>query len=152
VTENIKIVCTNKKASHNYFLEEKFEAGLVLLGTEVKSLREGQVNLNDSYALVKADAVYLLNCHVSPYKAGNQFNHEPTRTRKLLLHKSEIDKLWSKTQTKGYSLIPTKIYFLRGRAKVELALAKGKKKGDKRETIKKREQDRETQRAIKVRK
>ncbi|HBQ21177.1 MAG: SsrA-binding protein [Deltaproteobacteria bacterium GWA2_38_16] len=152
MTENIKIVCTNKKASHNYFLEEKFEAGLVLLGTEVKSLREGQVNLNDSYALVKADAVYLLNCHVSPYKAGNQFNHEPTRTRKLLLHKSEIDKLWSKTQTKGYSLIPTKIYFLRGRAKVELALAKGKKKGDKRETIKKREQDRETQRAIKVRK
>ena len=150
MTENIKIVCTNKKASH--FLEEKFEAGLVLLGTEVKSLREGQVNLNDSYALVKADAVYLLNCHVSPYKAGNQFNHEPTRTRKLLLHKSEIDKLWSKTQTKGYSLIPTKIYFLRGRAKVELALAKGKKKGDKRETIKKREQDRETQRAIKVRK
>ena len=124
----------------------------MLLGTEVKSLREGQVNLNDSYALVKADAVYLLNCHVSPYKAGNQFNHEPTRTRKLLLHKSEIDKLWSKTQTKGYSLIPTKIYFLRGRAKVELALAKGKKKGDKRETIKKREQDRETQRAIKVRK
>ena len=152
MTENIKIVCTNKKASHNYFLEEKFEAGLVLLGTEVKSLREGQVNLNDSYALVKADAVYLLNCHVSPYKAGNQFNHEPTRTRKLLLHKSEIDKLWSKTQTKGYSLIPTKIYFLRGSAKVELALAKGKKKGDKRETIKKREQDRETQRAIKVRK
>lgn len=151
MTENIKIVCTNKKASQNYFLEERFEAGLVLLGTEVKSLRTGHANLNDSYALVKEDAVYLLNCHISPYEAGNRFNHEPTRTRKLLLHKQEISKLWGKTQTKGYSLIPTKIYFLRGRAKVEVALAKGKKKGDKRETIKRRELDREAARAMRSR-
>ena len=151
MTENIKIVCTNKKASQNYFLEERFEAGLVLVGTEVKSLRAGHANLNDSYALVKEEAVYLLNCHISPYEAGNRFNHEPTRTRKLLLHTQEISKLWGKTQTKGYSLIPTKIYFLRGRAKVEIALAKGKQKGDKRETIKRRELDREAARAMRSR-
>ena len=151
MTENIKIVCTNKKASQNYFLEERFEAGLILVGTEVKSLRTGHANLNDSYVLVKTDAAYLLNCHISPYEAGNQFNHEPMRTRKLLLHQEEISKLWGKTQTKGYSLIPTKIYFLRGKAKVEIALAKGKKKGDKRETIRRRELDRETARAMKSR-
>ncbi len=151
MTENIKIVCTNKKAGQNYFLEERFEAGLVLVGTEVKSLRGGHANLNDSYALVKEDAAYLLNCHISPYEAGNRFNHEPTRTRKLLLHKQEISKLWGKTQTKGYALIPTKIYFLRGRAKVEIALAKGKTKGDKRETIRRRELDREAAKAMKIR-
>lgn len=152
MTESIKIVSTNKKASFNYFLEERFEAGIVLTGTEVKSLRLGQANLSDSYVLVKPDGAYLLNCHISPYSAGHQFNHEPTRTRKLLLHKNEIQKLFGRTETKGYSLIPTKIYFLRGRAKVEIALAKGKKKGDKRDTIRRREEDREARRAMKSKK
>lgn len=150
-SKHIKIVCTNRKASFNYFLEDRFEAGMVLQGSEVKSLRAGQANLNDSYALVKQDGIYLLNCHISPYEGGGHWNHEPTRTRKLLLHKSEIDKLMSKVLAKGYSLIPLKIYFSKGKAKVELALAKGKKKGDKRETIKRREQDRETARAIRSR-
>ncbi len=148
MTENVKIVCTNKKASFNYFLEERFEAGIVLTGTEVKSLRLGQANLSDSYVIVKLDGAVLLNCHISPYSAGHQFNHEPTRTRKLLLHRSELHKLFGRTETKGYSLIPTKIYFLRGKAKVEIALAKGKKKGDKRDTIRRREEDREAQRAM----
>lgn len=152
-SSNIKIVCTNRKASHNYFLEERFEAGMILQGTEVKSLRAGHVNLSDSYALVKSDGgVYLLNCHINPYEQGGYANHEPTRTRKLLLHKQEISKLFSKVETRGYSLIPTKIYFLRGKAKVELALAKGKKRGDKRETIKRREQEREAARAVRSRK
>lgn len=147
----IKIVTTNRKASHNYFLEERIEAGMVLTGTEAKSLRVGEANLNDSYAIVKPDAVYLLNCHISPYDKGNRYNPDPTRMRKLLLHKHEIRKLHGKTEAKGYSLIPTKIYFLKGRAKVELALAKGKKKYDKRESIKRREQDREAAAAIKQR-
>lgn len=151
MTEHIKIICTNKKASHNYFLEERFEAGLVLTGTEVKSLRNGHANLNDSHAIVKTNEAFLLNCHISPYEAGNRFNHEPTRTRKLLLHKSEISKLFLKTESKGYSLIPTKLYFSKGKAKVELALAKGKKKFDKRETLKRRELDREAARAIRSR-
>ena len=121
---------------------------MALKGTEVKSLRDGHANLKDSFALVKPDGVYLLNCHIPPYKSGNQFNHEPTRTRKLLLHKHEIEKLFGKTETKGYLLIPTKIYFLKGIAKIELALAKGKKKYDKREVIRRREQEREAARAI----
>lgn len=150
MTENIKIVCTNKKASYNYILEERFEAGMVLTGTEVKSLRAGHANLNDSYALVKPDGVYLLNCHISPYDAGNVYNHEPTRTRKLLFHKQEISKFISKTEAKGYALIPTRIYFSKGLAKVEVALAKGKKKFDKRETLKRREQEREATRAMKI--
>jgi SsrA-binding protein len=147
--QGIKIVATNRKASYNYHLEERVEAGIILTGTETKSLRKGAANLNDSYALVKPDAVYLLNCHIPPYEGGNRYNHDPLRTRKLLLHKHEIQKLQGRTEAKGYSLIPTKIYFLRGRAKVELALAKGKKKYDKRESIKRREQDREAEMAIK---
>lgn len=147
--QGIKIVTTNRKASYNYHLEERVEAGIILTGTEVKSLRKGAANLNDSYALVKLDAVYLLNCHIPPYEGGNRYNHDPLRTRKLLLHKHETQKLQGKTEAKGYSLIPTKIYFLKGRAKVELALAKGKKKYDKRESIRRREQDREAAAAIK---
>ena len=147
----IKIVTTNRKASYNYHLEDRIEAGIVLTGTEVKSLRAGGANLNDSYALVKPDAVYLLNCHISPYQGGNRYNPDPVRTRKLLLHKHEIQKLLGKTEAKGYSLIPTKIYFSKGKAKIELALAKGKKKYDKRESIRRREQDREAAVAIKHR-
>ena len=146
-------VATNRKAYHDYFIEEKFEAGIVLQGTEVKSLREGRVNLQDSYASVKEGEVFLHNCHISPYSHGNVMNHDPTRVRKLLLHKKEIHKLMGRTQQKGLTLIPLRIYFSeRGHAKIELGLAKGKKLYDRRETIKAREAGREVERAIKARK
>jgi SsrA-binding protein len=147
-----KPVATNRKAFHDYFIEERFEAGIMLQGTEVKSLREGRVNLQDSYASVRGSEVFLHQCHISPYSHGNMMNHDPTRVRKLLLHKSEIHKLLGKTQQKGLTLIPLRIYFSkRGYAKVELGLAKGKKLYDRRETIKAREAGREVQRAIKER-
>ena len=148
-----KIIATNRKAFHDYFIEERYEAGIMLQGTEVKSLREGRVNLQDSYASVRGSEVFLHQCHISPYSHGNIMNHEPTRVRKLLLHKTEIHKLLGKTQQKGLTLIPLRIYFSkRGYAKVELGLAKGKKLYDRRETIKSREAGREVQRAIKERK
>jgi SsrA-binding protein len=145
-----KVLVTNRKAYHDYFIEEKFEAGIMLQGTEVKSLREGRVNLQDSYASVKGDEVFLHHCHISPYSHGNIMNHEPLRTRKLLLHRKEIDKLLGKTKQQGLTLIPLRIYFSkRGLAKVELGLAKGKKQHDRRETIKTREASREVERAMK---
>ena len=148
-----KVVATNRKAFHDYFIEDKFEAGIVLQGTEVKSLREGRVNLQDSFASVREGEMFLHNCHVSPYSHGNIMNHDPTRVRKLLLHKTEINKLLGKTQQKGLTLIPLRIYFSkRGHAKVELGLAKGKKLYDRRESIKAREAGREVQRAIKEKK
>lgn len=148
-----KVVATNRKAYHDYFIEEKFEAGIVLKGTEVKSLRERRVNLQDSYAGVKEGEAFLHHCHISPYSHGNMMNHDPIRTRKLLLHRKEINKLLGKTQQKGLTLIPLRIYFSeRGHAKVELGLAKGKKQHDRRESIKTREASREVERAIKERK
>lgn len=148
-----KVVATNRKAFHDYFIEERYEAGIMLQGTEVKSLREGRVNLQDSYASVRGSEVFLHQCHISPYSHGNIMNHDPTRVRKLLLHKAEIHKLLGKTQQKGLTLVPLRIYFTkRGYAKVELGLAKGKKLYDRRETIKSREAGREVQRAIKERK
>lgn len=148
-----KVVATNRKAFHDYFIEEKFEAGVVLQGTEVKSLRDGRVNLQDSYASARNGEVFLYNCHISPYSHGNIMNHDPTRVRKLLLHKKEINKLMGKTQQKGLTLVPLRIYFSkRGHAKVELGLAKGKKLYDRRESIKSREAGREVERAIKERK
>jgi SsrA-binding protein len=148
-----KAVATNRKAYHDYFIEEKFEAGIMLQGTEVKSLRDGRVNLQDSYASVKGNEVFLHHCHISPYSHGNIMNHEPLRTRKLLLHQKEINKLLGKTQQQGLTLIPLRVYFSkRGLAKVELGLAKGKKQHDRRETIKKREAGREVERAMKERK
>ena len=149
--ENIeKAVATNRKAYHDYFIEEKFEAGIMLQGTEVKSLREGRVNLQDSYASVKGREIFLHHCHINPYSHGNIMNHEPLRTRKLLLHRKEINKLLGKTQQQGLTLIPLRIYFSkRGLAKVELGLAKGKKQHDRRETIKTREASREVERAMK---
>jgi len=148
--KNEKSVATNRKAYHDYFIEEKFEAGIMLQGTEVKSLREGRVNLQDSYASVKGDEVFLHHCHISPYSHGNIMNHEPLRPRKLLLHRKEIDKLLGKTQQQGLTLIPLRIYFSkRGLAKVELGLAKGKKLHDRRESIKTREASREVERAMK---
>jgi SsrA-binding protein len=152
-TVSEKVVATNRKAFHDYFIEERFEAGIMLQGTEVKSLREGRVNLQDSYASVRGNEVFLHQCHISPYSHGNIMNHDPTRVRKLLLHKTEIHKLLGRTQQKGLTLIPLRIYFSkRGYAKVELGLAKGKKLYDRRETIKSREAGREVQRAIKEKK
>ncbi|HWP48087.1 MAG TPA: SsrA-binding protein SmpB [Candidatus Limnocylindrales bacterium] len=144
-----KIVCTNKTARHDYFITDTYEAGIVLQGTEVKSLREGRANLKDSYAQIKDGELFLVNCHISPYTHGNQFNHDPTRPRKLLLHKKEIRRLIGKVAEKGFTLIPLKIYFKNGIAKVELGLAKGKKAYDKREDMKERDARREVERALK---
>ncbi len=147
----MKIVCQNRKAYHDYSIEETLEAGIQLLGTEVKSLREGKANLKDSYAIIKDSDVLLLNCHISPYSHGNIMNHDPLRTRRLLLHKKEIERLRGKIQQRGYSLIPLKIYFKGPYAKVELGLAKGKKQYEKRETIKEREAKRAIEKAMKNR-
>ena len=144
-------VTTNRKAYHDYFVEETLEAGLVLQGTEVKSLRLGLANLTDSYAIIKKDEIFLFNAQISPYPFGNIMNHEPLRTRKLLLHREEIRKLIGKITQKGFTLIPLKIYFVRGKAKVLIGLAKGKKSFDKRETIKEKESKREVERAVKER-
>jgi len=144
-------VTTNRKAYHDYFIEETFEAGIALQGTEVKSLRLGLANLTDSYAIVKNSEVFLFNANISPYPYGNIMNHEPVRTRKLLLHREEIRKLIGKITQKGYTLIPLKIYFVRGKDKVMIGLAKGKKAFDKRETIKEKESKREVERAVKER-
>jgi SsrA-binding protein len=147
----MKIVAQNRKAFHDYFIEETLEAGMVLTGTEVKSLRDAKANLMDSYVLIKDNEVFLFNCHISPYTHGNIMNHDPVRTRKLLLHKKELMKLQAKAAQKGYSVIPLKLYFKDGRAKAEIGLAKGKKQYEKRETIKKKEADREIQRAMRSR-
>ena len=138
----------NRIASHNYFLLEKFETGVVLSGTEVKSIRGGLTNLKDSYGLVKGGELWLLNCHIGPYEHGNIFNHAPLRTRKLLMHKEEIHKLLGKTQQRGLTLIPTRMYFKNGKVKVEIALAKGKQLWDKRETERRRTADNEARDAI----
>lgn len=146
-----KTVCVNRRARHDYFIEESYEAGLVLTGSEVKSLREGKANLKDSYGRILKGEAFLLNAHISPYSAANQFNHEPTRTRKLLLRKQEIRRLAGRVQERGLTLVPLKLYFKNGRAKVELALAKGKKLYDKRETLRRRAAEREMERSLKHR-
>lgn len=133
----------NRKAKFDYIVEEEYEAGIALTGTEIKSIREGKVNIKDSYAIIRNEEIYLLNTHISHYENGNIFNHDEERTRKLLMHKSEIKKLNNKVTLEGYTLIPLKIYFVRGRAKVLIGLCKGKKNYDKRETIKKRDTERE---------
>src|SRR6201995_2975049 len=138
----------NRAAGHNYFLLDKFEAGIDLRGTEVKSIREGQANLKDAYGIIKDGEAYLLNAHIGPYSHGNAFNHDSLRTRKLLLHRQELLKLTGKTQAKGLTLIPTRLYFRHGRVKCELALAKGKQDWDKRETERRREDDKEARAAI----
>ncbi|MGD0884568.1 MAG: SsrA-binding protein SmpB [Thermodesulfovibrionales bacterium] len=148
---DMKIISQNKKAYHDYAIEETVEAGIQLLGTEVKSLREGKANLKDSYVLIKNEEVFLFNCHISPYSHGNIMNHEPLRTRKLLLKRKEIERMRGKAQQKGYTMIPLKIYFKGSFAKVEIGLAKGKKLYEKRETIKEREAKRTIERAMKSR-
>ncbi len=144
-----KLICQNKKAWHNYFIEDKYQAGISLLGTEVKSLREGKANLGDSYGKIKNGEIFLVDAHISPYTHGNRFNSDPLRTRKLLLHKREIRRLIGKVQEKGFTLIPLRLYFSNGKAKVELGLAKGKKLFDKRETIKRKTMEREMERGRK---
>ncbi len=144
-----QIVTKNRKAYHDYFIQESYEAGLSLVGTEVKSLRQGKANLKESYAIIKDGEVFLLNCHISPYSHGNIENHDPVRTRKLLLHKKEISKLWAKTSQQGLTLIPLKLYFKNGKAKVEIGLAKGKRQYEKRDSIKEREAKREVERHMK---
>jgi SsrA-binding protein len=148
---NDKVVATNREAYHNFHIMETVECGIALTGTEVKSVREGRCNLKDSYGQIRQGEAWLLNAHISPYTHGNRENHEPTRTRKLLLHKKEIDKLQGKAQEKGLTLVPTKMYLKNGRVKIELAVAKGKKLYDKRETEKRREADREARAVMKER-
>jgi SsrA-binding protein len=138
----------NRAASHNYFLLDKFEAGVALRGTEVKSIREGKANLKDAYGIIKDGEAYLLNAHIGPYSHGSSSNHDSLRTRKLLLHRQELQKLMGKTQLKGLTLIPTRLYFRHGRVKCELAVAKGKQDWDKRETERRREDEREARAAI----
>ena len=146
-----KLICNNKKAYHDYFIEEKFEAGMVLRGTEVKSLRNGKANLNDSFALIKNGEAFLHNLHISPYDYGNRENHDPDRMRKLLLHKREIIKLYARIREQGYSFIPLRIYFKDGLVKVELGMAKGKKLYDKREDMKEKDHKRDMAQALKQR-
>ena len=142
------IYIKNKRAYFEYFISDKFVAGIKLLGTEIKSIREGKANLKDSYGLIKDGEAFLLNVHIGPYSHGNMANHDALRTRKLLMHKDEVRKLQSKTQIKGHTLIPTRLYFRNGRVKAELAVAKGKQDWDKRETERRREADREARAAV----
>ncbi len=143
-----KIVATNKKAYHDYFIEDTFESGIVLTGCEIKSVRLGQVNLKDSYALIRDGEVFLFNAHISPYEKGSYYNAEARRTRKLLLHKAEILKLTRKVQQKGYTLVVTKLYFKGAILKAEVALAKGKEEHDKRDVLRKKQQEKDIRRAL----
>ncbi|WP_313802065.1 SsrA-binding protein SmpB [Cytobacillus sp.] len=146
-----KMIAQNKKAYHDYSIEETYEAGIVLQGTEIKSIRQGKVNLKDSYARIEKGEVFLIGMHISPYEQGNRYNHDPLRERKLLLHNKEISKLIGETKEIGYSLVPLKLYLKNGYAKVLIGLAKGKKKYDKREDLKKKEAKREVERAFRER-
>jgi SsrA-binding protein len=146
-----QFIARNKRARHDYHILETWEAGIALTGTEVKALREGKANLTDSFGVVKGGEVWILNLHISPYEQGNRYNHEPTRTRKLLLHRQEIRKLIGSVERQGLTLVPLDLYFKRGKAKVTLALAKGKKLHDKREDARRRDDEREMARAVRAR-
>ena len=147
----MKLICQNKKASHDYFLLDTYEAGIKLKGTEIKSVREGKTNINDAYVIVKDGKVYIVNMFISKYEKGNIFNHDERRQRELLLHKKEINKVAGKVTVEGLTLIPTKVYFVDALVKVEFAIAKGKKLYDKREDLKQKDMARETAKALKVR-
>ncbi|HLQ72064.1 MAG TPA: SsrA-binding protein SmpB [Bacillota bacterium] len=149
--ERRKALAQNKKASHDYFITDTYEAGIVLKGTEIKSVRAGRINIKDAHARIIRGEMQLINLHIAPYEQGNRFNHDPTRTRKLLLHRKEINKLIGLTQQQGYALIPLKIYIKNGFAKVLIGLGKGKKKYDKREDLKRKQMKRDADRAIKER-
>ena len=144
----LKIICLNRKASFNYFFEDLYEAGIVLKGSEIKSVRNGKVNIADSYAVEKSGEMFLINSHISSYKQASYTNHNPTSERKLLLNKKEINKLIGKMQREGFTLIPTKMYFKKGKAKIEIAVAKGKKQYDKRQSIKRRDWNRDKARYV----
>ncbi|EFI84877.1 SsrA-binding protein [Listeria grayi] len=146
-----KLIAQNKKARHDFAIEETFEAGIVLQGTEIKSVRNARVNLKDSYARIERGEIFLHNMHISPYDQGNRFNHDPLRTRKLLLHKKQISRLIGETKEAGYSIVPLKLYIKDGFAKVLIGVAKGKKKYDKREDLKRKEAKRDIERAFKER-
>ena len=146
-----KDICFNRRVRYDYFIEETFEAGLVLMGSEVKSLRDGKAHLKDSHARIGKGEAYLFNAHINPYAAASDLNHEPTRTRKLLLHKKEIKRLTGKVKERGLTLVPLRLYFKNGLAKVELGLARGKKRYDKRETLKRKTVQREVERSLKTR-
>lgn len=143
-----KLIAQNKKARHDFSIEETYEAGMVLQGTEIKAIRAGRVNLKDSFARIRNGEVYVFNMHISPYEQGNRYNHEPLRTRKLLLHKKQISKLIGDTKEAGYSLVPLKLYIKDGYAKLLIGLGKGKKKYDKREDLKRKEANRSIQREL----
>ncbi|MGN0346355.1 MAG: SsrA-binding protein SmpB [Lachnospiraceae bacterium] len=149
--EGHKLVANNKKAYHDYFIEEKYEAGLSLVGTEVKSLREGKCSIKEAYIRIEKGEVYVVGMNISPYEKGNIFNRDPLRTRKLLLHKAEINKLLGDSSEKGYTIMPLQVYFKDGRAKIEIGLARGKKNYDKRQDIAKKDMQREAERDFKVR-
>lgn len=151
MSDNIKQIATNRKAYHTYFIEDTFEAGIELKGTEVKSLRAGRANLKDSYAMIRDSEAFIVGLHISPYAQGNIHNVDPDRTRRLLMHKREIRSLIGKTQEQGYALIPTRLYFKGSRAKLEIGLAKGKKLHDKRRALADREAKREMERGFKER-
>src|SRR5947199_4895197 len=131
--EHVKVVAVNRRATHDYHIDDRFEAGLVLTGTEIKSIREGRVNLREGYARIRDAEAWLVNVHIAPYEQGNRYNHEPRRDRKLLLHRDEIDELLGQSRQRGYTIIPLQLYLKHGRAKVELGLARGKREYDKRE-------------------
>ncbi len=147
--EEVRVVARNRKAFHEYKVEESFEAGIELKGTEVKSIRDSKLNLKDSYARVENSRLILYNMHVSPYEQGNRYNHDPVRPRRLLMHRREIDRLRGKVQERGYTLVPTRVYINRGLVKVELALARGKRIHDKRKDIAEKTAQREMERALK---
>ncbi|MFL2898580.1 MAG: SsrA-binding protein SmpB [Candidatus Pelagibacter sp.] len=144
----LKIICLNRKASFNYFFEQLIEAGIVLKGSEIKSIRNGKVNISESYAVEKGGEIFLLNSHIASYKEASYSDHNPTDERKLLFNKKEVNKLIGKVNRDGFSLIPTKMYFKKGKAKIEVAIAKGKKKYDKRQTIKNRQWNRDKSRYV----
>src|SRR5690625_816112 len=144
-----KPLAQNRKASHDYFIEDTFEAGLVLKGTEIKSIRAGKVNLNDAHVRIMNGEAYVINMHIAPYEQGNRFNHDPTRSRKLLLHRSEIDKLFGLVQQRGYTIVPLRLYIKGGFAKLLIGLGRGKKLYDKREDLKQKQMKRDIDRAIK---
>lgn len=151
MAEGRQVIATNRKASHLYFLEDRFEAGLVLTGTEIKSIRAGRVNLQQAYVLPRGDELWLIDAHIAPYEHGSRQNHDPRRPRKLLLHRRQINRLLDRINTRGYTLIPTLLYLKGGRAKVEIALARGKRKFDKREAIAQRDSNRQIARAMRDR-
>jgi SsrA-binding protein len=146
--EGIKLIASNRKARHDYFLEDHFEAGIVLMGTEIKSIRAGRVSLREAYVITDGDEAWLIDAHIAPYDPASRMNHEPKRRRKLLLHKREISKLYNGIMQKGYTIIPISMYLKSGKAKVEIALARGKKQYDKRRDIAKRDAEREIARSI----